>query len=740
MDPYKTSTRSLDPRMVLPTLGLLPVIAISAVVAQPVAAQDAVALDTLVVEDSAKSSSNSYSVDQRSSGKATASILDAPKSVSVVTERQIQERAATSLSDILMTTPGITIRAGEGGVQAGDNIYIRGFDASTETLVDGVRNASRTSYEAFNLDSVEIIRGSDGTETGAGSEGGSVNLITKTPKPGSFDTVGLSYGTGNFKRFTLDTNRQFGDLGARLNLMYQDADDFGGKKGKTSKRFGIAPSVSYRLDEVSKLTAGLYYYKNEDMPDYGVRMSGTSTAPEYSVGSGTSADPYEPIDVPVDTFYGTPGRDFTNNQQAVGYLRYDRKLSSGLDFAATLRGTNDRTQYLATQPGTSATGVTRGYKAANRKNKTTAFNAQLSGTTSVFGLENRFAIGLDYSKSKQAIRQGLGYTFSPAPGEVAYVDPDLGHWDGTITLNPYASWVTTKQTSVYALDTVRIAPQWDASFGLNYTSYDVTSESATADPVSKKSDLVNGSFGIVFKPAENGRIYASVASASNPVGLGSTPADGSASASGTNLDPEESTSYEIGTKWSFFDDNLLVSANLFQIDKKNMRVRSDDGVNFDNIGKSRSKGVELGVAGQITEKWGITAGYVYQDVRSIDGGFTTGGATVATDGKQIAKIPRNSFSVWSTYAATEQVLVGGGATYYDQRVAAYSGTTGDTTAILPSSWRFDLMAAYTLTADTSLQLNVNNIFDEKIYGDSHSTQHVYVEPGRNVVLTLKHTF
>ena len=44
-------------------------------------------------------------------------------------------------------------------------------------------------------------------------------------------------------------------------------------RAKKRTGIGVAPSFSYKFGEASKLTFGLYYYKNEDMPDYGVRMS-----------------------------------------------------------------------------------------------------------------------------------------------------------------------------------------------------------------------------------------------------------------------------------------------------------------------------------------------------------------------------------------------------------------------------------------------------------------------------------
>ncbi|WP_158585657.1 TonB-dependent receptor [Pseudooceanicola sediminis] len=724
-----------------PTLGLLPIIAITAAVSGPAFAQT-VDLDPITVQSDVEGeAANNYTVTNSASGKATAPLIDTPQSVTVITRKEMEERGATSLYDVLRTTPGITMRAGEGGTPAGDIPQIRGFDASDDILVDGLRNSSRTSYESFNLETVEITRGSDGSAAGAGAAGGTINLNSKVPQPGTFDDVSLTYGTGNYKRATLDSNRQIGDLGVRLNLMYQDADDLGGKEGKTSKRYGIAPSLSYQIDEDTKVTAGLYYYKNEDMPDYGVRMSNDNVPDAYRVGSGTAEDPWQPIDVPTDTFYGTPGRDFSDNETQSAYVRLDHDFASGLSFAATLRATHDETRYLVTQPGISSTDeISRGAKSGNRENDTLAFNAQIKGESDILGLNHSFAFGLDVSKS-DATRFG-GYSYSPTPGNVAYVNPDLGNWTGTITAGDANQWHTTRSTTLYAFDTVDLSPQFEASFGLSLNRYDVTSDTETTSDTTK-SDLVNGSLGLVYKPTEQGRIYASINSASTPGGQGAGTGGESADDSLNDLDPEQTITYEVGTKWLMFNDQLMLSASLFRTEKDNARVTTELGEE-ENIGKTRAQGVELGFAGQITDQWGISGGYVYQDVKLVDGGYSTprGGGTPYPNpgnGKQLTKIPKNTFSLWTTYEVNDALTFGAGASYVDERVASYS-TDGSVAGLIPSSWQADLMVSYKFNQDTSLQLNVNNVFDEHVYGDSHVTQHVYTEPGRNFAITLKHSF
>ena len=214
------------------------------------------------------------------------------------------------------------------------------------------------------------------------------------------------------------------------------------------------------------------------------------------------------------------------------------------------------------------------------------------------------------------------------------------------------------------------------------------------------------------------------------------------------LKPERSRTYEVGAKWDGFGGKLLVNGALFRTEKTNARVTNVDGTT-ENLGKTRAQGIELGVAGQITEKWGVSAGYTYQDVKYVDNGYTNIGTTDAPNyvksylnGKQVTKIPRNSLALWTTYAYDDALTLGGGATYTDKRVQSYwnPNATAPAQYELPATWRLDLMASYKLTEDTLVQLNVNNVLDEQIYSDSHVGQHVIVEAGRNFAVTLNHRF
>src|SRR5690606_31426172 len=134
---------------------------------------------------------------------------------------------AGSLSEALRNTPGITFMAGEGGfVASASNFNIRGFDATNDIFIDGVRDSGNYSRDIYNLEQVEIAKG-PAADNGRGSGGGYVNLSTKTPRQEAFQSGTFSYGFDEYasierKRATFDMNQPLAEgVAARVNVLWQ---------------------------------------------------------------------------------------------------------------------------------------------------------------------------------------------------------------------------------------------------------------------------------------------------------------------------------------------------------------------------------------------------------------------------------------------------------------------------------------------------------------------------------------
>ena len=233
-------------------------------------AQDQVTTLETIHQDVA-TEQQSLKVDKSANSKYVAPLLDTPKSVSVISKQLIEDTQVTTLSDALRTVPGITLGAGEGGNPNGDRPFIRGYSSESSMYVDGVRSASSQNREMFAVEQVEVTKGSASALGGAGSVGGSINMISKVAKNGDFLEGSVGAGTDNYQRITLDGNKDFGNgIAARVAVMGHKNEKAGQADGAEYARVGIAPSITFGLDTPTRATLSYYYLKSDDTPDSGV--------------------------------------------------------------------------------------------------------------------------------------------------------------------------------------------------------------------------------------------------------------------------------------------------------------------------------------------------------------------------------------------------------------------------------------------------------------------------------------
>mgnify|MGYP006161498793 CR=1 FL=1 len=146
-------------------------------------------------------------VQKASSPKYTEDLLDTPQTITVVTSEVMAQQNLLGLRDVLSTLPGITFGAGEGGGGYGDSINLRGFSANADLTVDGVRDSAQyTRSDNFNLESLELVNGANSAYSGAGSVGGSINLVSKAARLEDFAQATAALGTDGFRRLTADVN------------------------------------------------------------------------------------------------------------------------------------------------------------------------------------------------------------------------------------------------------------------------------------------------------------------------------------------------------------------------------------------------------------------------------------------------------------------------------------------------------------------------------------------------------
>lgn len=731
------------------------------VVAVNAVAQDQIAqLETIHTEAAAE---QSLKVDNSANSKFVAPLLDTPKSVSVISKQLIEDTQVTTLSDALRTVPGITLGAGEGGNPNGDRPFIRGYNSESSMYVDGIRNSTSQNREMFAIEQVEVTKGSASAMGGAGTTGGSINMISKTAKKGDFLEGSVGAGTDDYQRITLDGNKDFGNgIAARVAVMGHHNDKAGQENGTEYARAGIAPSITFGLDSDTRATLSYYYLKTDDTPDSGVPYNNPTGYSQYSG---------KPIDVKQGVYYGWKDRDFQKQENQSGTIKLEHDLSDNLTISNTAVYNSSKNDYLWTNPDDSQGNI---YKSGNvwarvnsRIADTDTFTDQLAltGKFNTGALKHSFNLGAEYSDQEtdrtQYIINGENTTGSihnkcdpikdVATGWCTSVqNPNRGPWTGSISTDGADQYNTqTKSTSVYFLDSIEFSPQWILDLGLRWDDYSAKQTmtygarnsavlgNPTATPpvlptakagdqvtIKNDSDFINYQVGLVYKPVENGSIYASYATSSNPVGVDGGDGSEGITAAIQNLKPEEVRTMELGTKWDVLNEKLNLTAAIFRTEKTNTRATADDGTTK-NIGETRIDGFELGVNGNITDKWALSAGYTYLDSELVDDG------TDLNDGNQVQNVAKNSATLWTTYQVMPQLTLGAGAVAMDK---VYGNAAN--TKFVPGYVRYDAMARYNVNKNVDLQLNVNNLSDERYFTKAYSSHYATEAEGRSAVLSL----
>lgn len=704
--------------------------------------------------------------------KFTAPLLDTPKSVTVVSADVISQTGAVSLTDALRTVPGITIGAGEGGNPVGDNLFIRGYNAQTDTYIDGIRDAGSQSREVFNIEQVEVVKGPNSAYGGRSSAGGGVNLVSKTAQAYDFNSASVGIGSDKYRRITGDVNRVLGSgngVGSnsafRLNVMAHE-NDVPGRKVVGGNRWGVAPTVTFGLNGPDRAIVSLYHLTSHEIPDTGIPFNNpiTTGADVAKNGNGT------PFAVDRATFYGLANRDFRDTKSDVATIDLRHEFSRNLSLRNVTRYGKSNNDYVWTQPDDSKGNTVRYgtvWRRANTRDtqtRTFANVTSLSGELATAGLKHSFNAGVEFDRETTDRSTWLFTPGTNNPLTDTFTCPSSGadtlyNCTTLVNPNPYDPWVYTRSLSgalthvrtrtkaAYAFDTIEINPQWLVNLGLRWDDFQSTLETLPTATTAAVHAAVDTSFastqaGIVYKPSKNGSIYLSYASSATPPGNDGGDGLDALTAAVQNLQPQRSRNIELGSKWDLLPGGRLsVTGALFKSTMNNARVTAPDGTS-QNVGRKKVQGVELGFSGKITSSWTVFGGYTWLDAEIADNGYVNTGTTAAPvwtrspfNGNRFPTTPKNSASLWTSYAFSKDFTAGFGVNAMSKVYANVNNNK-----YVPGYARFDAMASYALNKDISLQLNLQNLTD-KLYFDKVSSPHYAgVAPGRSATLTANVRF
>ena len=644
--------------------------------------------------------------------KTDTPLLDVPQTVNVVTREQLDDQSHHSLAEVLRYVPGTTVGQGEGNR---DQITLRGQNTTADFFVDGVRDDVQYYRGLYNIDRVEILKGPYALIFGRGGGGGIINRVQKSPVGDELFYAGqASVNSFGAYDFSADLNAPLGDMAAvRLNAVYENLESH--RDFVDGERYAWNPYVAVAFGPDWKLGLSYEYVYDDRVTDRGVPSIAT-----------VAGQPNHPIRGFRDQFFGVPGVNRTRLEAQIAKVRLDGKLADNLSFTGTmLYGDYDKI-YVNVFANGAATAQNGTVALSSYSDPTTRENfitqVNLIWDVATGALSHKILFGLEYGDQQSSNSRVNGTLSSPVFNLATRVFP-------TVTFNtPNRNTVSDVEFfSAYVQDQISIGDHFDVVAGLRYDKFDIQGIDlfpAIDRPFARKDDKVSPRFGLIFKPQENVSIYSSYSQSFLP-----RSGDQFLTLSTTqqNLAPEKFTNYEVGAKWDIRPD-LNVTLALFQLDRSN--ATTPDPANplvSINIGKTRTKGIELSVAGRITPEWQVHGGYSYQD------------ATLAgNDSVRLGQVPKHQASLWNRYDFTDAFAAGIGVIHQSSQFAAIR--TSATTTRLASFTRVDAALFYDVSDSVQLQVNVENFFDTAYFSDAHNNNNISTGAPINGRFTVRAKF
>ncbi|HET6789899.1 MAG TPA: TonB-dependent receptor plug domain-containing protein, partial [Aquabacterium sp.] len=380
----------------------------------PAAQQTLPAVSVKAKKPVVSEATNNYQTTTTTIGKGKQALRDIPQSVTVVTEKLIDDRNLDTVKEALKNTAGITFLAAEGGEE---DIRLRGFSlqGTGDIFVDGMRDPAFYERDTFNLDRLEVLRGSASMLFGRGSTGGAVNQVSKAPFLMNAHEVSTTLGTHNYGRVTGDFNFQIGeDAAVRFNAMATKADNNGA--GTRLDKQGLSAAIRWGIGTADEFQVSYYYLDNANGMNYGmpwIRPNATSTAFDNTLITRFDPADYYGLDSDynhssANLFTATHTHRFTPTTELKTSIRHgaytrDQRASTVrfANPAPTLESIND------------ATVLNRGNQVKIQDMEILMLQSDLSTRFEALGFNHQLIGGIDYASEEKRVYNALTAVTKP---------------------------------------------------------------------------------------------------------------------------------------------------------------------------------------------------------------------------------------------------------------------------------------------------------------------------------------
>ncbi|MDP3210534.1 TonB-dependent siderophore receptor [Methylotenera sp.] len=642
------------------------------------------------------------------STKTDTELRDVPQAISVITQDQIKDQSVQSIAEAVRYVPGVQAAQGEGNRDA---LIFRGNATTGDFFLDGVRDDVQTYRDVYNTDRVEVLKGPNGMIFGRGGAGGAINRVSKEAGWDPISEVTASYGAYDQRRVQADFGQAINDeVAFRINAVHENSNSY--RDGVELKRYGVTPTITVKPTDKTKITLGVEYFKDEHTSDRGV--------PSMN-GAGNSTLKNRPYKIgDTDQFFGNAALSPNETETKALNAMIEHAFDSGLTVRNRLRYADYDKFYqnvFARNSVTNADTVQFGAYRDETDRKNLINQTDLMFDIKTGAIEHKMLLGMELAN-----QETYGKRYQPTVGSTN-IATVVSASDPFISAASFAALATNVKSNVdvaafYLQDQILLTQKWQAIVGLRHDKFatDHTNKLTNQD-INVSDSFISPRAGLIFKPVQAVSLYGNYS-------ISYVPRAGdqltSLTVTNSSFDPEKFINYEVGAKWDA-NPNLSFTAAVYKLEREKVAATDPaDNTRTILIDGQETKGIELSVSGNITDKWSIFGGYAYQDgeITKQQGA----GATAILAGTALAQTPDHTFSLWNRYNINDTWGVALGVITRSDMYAQLPSSSVST--ILPGYTRFDAAVYGKFSEKLRLQVNLENLTNKEYALYAHNNNNI----------------
>ena len=670
--------------------------------------------------------------------KSDLPLLETPMAVQIIPVEVIEDRQERSALEAVRNVSGVAPSTYE----FYDQFFIRGFDSGYgATFRNGLQMRGIT--EAVNMafvDHIEVVKGPASMLYGRIEPGGFVNVVTAKPHDPPSITIEQQAGSWGAIRSTAvmeghaDYNRT---LQFRLAGNFDKAGSWMENSHRNNKTGGATlkwqPNTHFNADLEWEQYGTMTTWLDASIPVIGNRPANVSR--HFSILYPESWTAY-PYDVNRTLLADQANYSFNSKWRLANRFHFIHSNEDQEGFFADPWGSFD---------GVSKFTGSNFIHNPNWARATFGTNLDLTGELRTGALRHNILVGFDWADFTDDTPGSVGDIAGAAPVDIHH--PVFGHYLDQLralaaTDRTNILWRDrSNDTGIYFQDRIGIGERWSLLAGGRYdaatdgyaSTYGTRDSSCypncTGLPISSQptDHAFSPRAGLLFKSSDNSSIYASYSKS-----FGDSNGRDS---NGNPLKPQIGVQCEAGAKATLIQGKVTGSATFYNLTKSNI-TEYDPVSNFPRlVGQARSRGVELDIAGQLTQRLSTIASYAF------DQAIITKDPYYGTQGKRLSGVSPHLANIWTKFDTSLDPAKGWS---FGGGLSGSAMREGDdpNTWQLPGYARLDAMIAYRHRlgrARWSLQLNVDNLLDRKYFDHGGFGVAGYGAP-RGVVTAMRWRF